>query len=412
MTHIYLFNEGARASIYGIGTYIRQLTEILQKQKDFSLTIVQLATDEKEFKIDEVDGVRYFSCPAVQFTRSKHDAKYYRNVWYLIHPYIQYTDGDRLIFHLNFHMEYPLIEKMKADFPDCRTIHVVHYQEWSFFLKGNMSYFKQIIHKNKSDLTDETEKKAYELYEEELKPFASVDEIVCLSNHAKQLLIEEYHIPENKVCQIYNGLKDEADCLSEQEKSVLKKQFGFEANEQLILFAGRLEEVKGLDFLISAFNHITTSFPDCRLIIAGDGFATKYMQKIEKGWGKITFTGRLTKEKLYQLYQIVDLGVITSLYEELGYVAMEMMMFGLPFIATQVAGLNETVEDGVNGWKIPVTEAEKSNEISIEDLKDKIIGALSGQKKLDKAVIRNSFLSKYELNVMYKNYLALYRSES
>lgn len=412
MTHIYLFCEGRRASIYGIGTYIQQLTEMLQQQNDFSLTIVQLTTDGEEFKVEESGGIRQIFCPKVQFAPSKHENKYYRNAWYLIRPYIQCTDNDRLIFHLNYYTEYPLIEKMKADFPDCRTIHVVHYMEWSFLLNGNLSYFKQIIRTNKSDLTDEIEKKTFESYEDEMKQFAAVDEIVCLSNHTKQLLIDKYHIPENKIRQIYNGLKNEAVYLSAQERAILKKQSGFEANEQIILFVGRLDEVKGLGFLISSFYHIITSFPDSRLVIAGDGFATQYMQKVEKSWGKVTFTGHLSKEKLYQLYQIADLGVVPSLYEELGYVAMEMMMFGLPFIATQTAGLNEIVEDGVNGWKIPVTETDKSTEISVEDLKGKIAEVLSGQKRLDKDVIRNSFLSKFELNTMYKNYSELYESKS
>ena len=109
-------------------------------------------------------------------------------------------------------------------------------------------------------------------------------------------------------------------------KNVLRKKWRIYQNEYLLLFAGRLHAVKGLDFLIDAFRKVLEKIPGCRLIIAGNGNFETYLQKAKDICTKITFTGLLEKKDLYELYQIADIGVVPSLYEPFGYVAVEMIM--------------------------------------------------------------------------------------
>ena len=47
MTHVYLLNERSRAAAYGIGTYIRQMTECLQELEAVTLHVVNLYSYEK-----------------------------------------------------------------------------------------------------------------------------------------------------------------------------------------------------------------------------------------------------------------------------------------------------------------------------------------------------------------------------
>jgi glycosyltransferase len=306
-------------------------------------------------------------------------------------------------------MEYPLLEKIKQDFPLCRTIYTIHYQKWCFTLKGNTSRFKHIIHKRKDEINTEEARKTLEIYEAEKKMYALADQIICLSEYTRQLLVAEYRISPSKIVKIYNGLNDEAILLTEPDKTGLKKQLGFAGTEKIILFVGRLEENQGADILLRAFSRIVTEYSGCRLVIAGDGEpATQYMQEVKDCWGKVVFTGRLAKNDLYKFYQVAELGVIPSMHEQCSYVAMEMMMFGIPIIATAVRGLNEMISDGVNGWKIPVVENEETVEIRADLLTEKIIGALSGKQLSDKNKIREAYERNYTITQMKEHYTRLY----
>ena len=306
MTHIYLFNKEAFASEYGIGTYIRQLTECLQNCENISLTIVQLfCSNKNEFVIEESEMIRTIYCPRPVTSTPNILEKYHRNVWHLIYPYIQVNNHDKLIFHLNYDAEYPLLEKMKQDFPSCQTIFTIHYQEWCFKLKGNTSYFKHIIHKRKEEIIDDEEKEVVRSYDKEKKLYAFVDKIICLSDYTKQLLIDEYQISSKKIVKIYNGLSDEGVILNECAKNELKKKLGFAKKDKIILFVGRIDEIKGIDVLIKSFNQIATEYSNYKLVVIGNGkLASKCMQDINDCWGKIHFTGRLEKNILYKFYQI------------------------------------------------------------------------------------------------------------
>ena len=56
------------------------------------------------------------------------------------------------------------------------------------------------------------------------------------------------------------------------------------------------------------------------------------------------------------LYQAADVLVIPSIYEPLGYVALEAMANRVPVIASDTGGLREILEDGKNGILIPLKE--------------------------------------------------------
>jgi glycosyltransferase involved in cell wall biosynthesis len=153
---------------------------------------------------------------------------------------------------------------------------------------------------------------------------------------------------------ISNGLKDEAVILSEEGKIQLKKQLYFLKKEKIILFVGRLDEIKGLDFLILSFKQIIKKKSNCRLVVIGDGDFYIYLKKSMDYWNKITFIGHLEKEKLYKFYQVADVGVLPSFHEQCSYVAIEMLMFGIPLIVVDTTGGAESVIDNNTGFVVPV----------------------------------------------------------
>jgi glycosyltransferase involved in cell wall biosynthesis len=163
-------------------------------------------------------------------------------------------------------------------------------------------------------------------------------------------------------------------------KGSLRKKWRLPEEEYVILFAGRLHPVKGLLFLIRSFRKVLETIPDCRLVIAGSGHYDTYFREAKDGCTKITYTGLLEKNDLSELYQIAEVGVVPSLYEPFGYVAVEMMMHGLPVVAAATSGLNEVVDEA-SGLNVPIIEYPDKVEINTELLAEKIAYLLQNPEK-------------------------------
>ena len=114
----------------------------------------------------------------------------------------------------------------------------------------------------------------------------SVDRIICLSEVTKKLLVEYYDIVDSRISLIYNGLQDEAQILSKEEIFLKKKQMYFRSNEQIILFVGRLDVVKGIDFLLEAFREVLNQISNVRLLIVGDGEYEEILKRCTGLWGR------------------------------------------------------------------------------------------------------------------------------
>lgn len=167
------------------------------------------------------------------------------------------------------------------------------------------------------------------------------------------------------------------------------------------MYVGRIDDNKGLSFLLSTFSKIICEQPNVHLVLAGDGNISECLKSAYPFWHKITFLGYIDKVVLEEIYSIADIGIICSLFEEFGYVAIEMMMHKLPIVTTDTGGLSEIFEDNYNCLKVPLTRNNNEAFIDTNILKQKINQILTNKvlaKKLgDNA--RKDFLKKYEYNV-------------
>ena len=366
--HVFLFNEGSRAAVYGIGTYIRQMVSCLTGVDNVSLHLVQLNSDVENVTFSQLEGYEELCVPRSLFQLGDKFMRYYRNTWRLVQLYFPITENGSVFFLLNYSSHHVLIPQMRAAFPSCRIYFTIHYQEWCFSLNGNVSRFKEILQTQDVDRLDSVGKEVLESYRKEKETYEQVDKVICLSRFTERLLWDEYRIAQDKTVVIYNGLKDDADnCLSEVKKQ-LKEQFGFQPEEKIVLFVGRLDPIKGVLTLIRSFHTVLKKRQDCHLVLIGDGDFSRYLKECDGYWNKITFTGRLEKERLYQFYRIADIGVLPSMHEQCSYTAIEMMMFRVPLIASTTTGLKEMVENET-GWVFEMKEGdEKNSEYVLSDL--------------------------------------------
>lgn len=108
-----------------------------------------------------------------------------------------------------------------------------------------------------------------------------------------------------------------------------------------------LEEIKGIDILLTAFSELNRNHKiDAELIIVGDGPLKNRLQRQchELGIdGRVTFTGYVQKKDLLPYFHQADAFVLPSLFESFGIVLLEAMACGLPIVATKSGGPEEII---------------------------------------------------------------------
>lgn len=407
MKNLYIFNESRRGSIYGVGTYIHELIAALQ-DTDININVVNLLSEKPQIQIEIVDSIRYWHIPNVIEEQRTIDAQkirkiYYCNVIYLLNLHIE--DKSNLIFHLNYNQCESFVEELKKTF-NCKIISVVHFSDWGFKIYDNLQQLRDILNEEQSDIFKDNIKKTFQ---EDKLYYSKVDRLICLSNYMYQILCQDYGLESSKICIIPNGLHDIPDTLN--NKKSIRRRWYIQRGEKIILFAGRIDEIKGVNYLIKAFRETIKRFPRCRLIVAGGGEYDKCFSEAKGIYTKITFTGLLEKKDLYDLYCIADIGVVPSLFEPFGYVAVEMMIHKLPIIVTATSGLNEIVDDNT-GLKVPLTRLTDTVEIDTSLLAEKIMYLIQNPSKA-KDLGRNGrkrYLREYSSEVFRKNMINLYAS--
>ena len=402
-----LSNEHSRGSIYGIGTYLKELANAL-KDSTVNITVVYIH-NEQVFKTEETDGIKSWYIPstlenACYLDNESRAKQYYRNITKLMQLYM--PDTNRLVFHLNFNEHQLLADTLKETF-DCKIVSAIHYLNWGFALFGNVSQLRTILSTQDTNQENEFEKSMNEPFLKEKKLFETVDHVICLSEHTKQILNEDYQIASNKTSVIYNGLTDIPSVTDKQE---LRRKYHI-PDIPILFFAGRLDEVKGLTYALQAFKTVINTQP-CHFIIAGSGSFNIYMKACVDIWMHVTWTGLLDKEKLYDLYAIADIGVMPSLHEQCSYVSIEMMMHGVPLIASTSTGLCEMIEDGVTGLHIPVIEHPERVEIDSSLLAEKMLYLLQHPEERKRLGVnaRKRYEQLFSSTVMRKNMLNFYNS--
>ena len=410
MKHLYLFDQKGSASAYGVGTYIQNVVSACS-ELSISVTVVSLnALGDTTVSVSK-EGVRYISIPclktnegeAIDMEQKEESEKYCHYVIAVLQQYISITDN--LIFHLNYTQDYFLADSLKKQWQTCKLVLTVHYFTWCFALQGNVSYLTTIANKKSSECSEfEAEVIYSSLFEQKL--FQIVDRIICLSHFAEEVLEDYYEIATNKLVLISNGLTDK---YQKVDKKALRKYYNIPLEEKMILFVGRLNPIKGVQPLIEAFKIVANKYADAHLYIVGDGRFGEYLPICNPIWKRITFCGKLPAKQVYDFYQMSDIGTIPSMHEQCSYVAIEMMMHGLPIVGSTSTGLDEMIENGVNGNKVCLREEEHEVIVPVNELSELIIKLLNPDLLKEYALqSREFYLNKYTNNQMKDKLNELY----
>ena len=159
-------------------------------------------------------------------------------------------------------------------------------------------------------------------------------------------------------------------------------------NTYNLLFVGRLEKVKGIEFLIKAISFIINVFPQTTLTIVGDGSNKESLLNLTETLHlekHIQFMGWVDNKNLDIYYERASIVVIPSVWpENFPTVCNEAMSRGRPVIGSNVGGISEIIDDEVNGYLVdpqcPEQIAEKVIKLFSEEKLLKELGRRAREK--------------------------------
>jgi glycosyltransferase involved in cell wall biosynthesis len=312
--------------IGGVETHV---FEIARRMREFDVEVLATDPSGKLARVEEIEGIKvrrfksfaprnaYFFSPELWGYLKRHSADYD-----LIHAH-------------NFHAFpalYAALSRPK------KLVFTPHYHGHGH------SFFRDILFR------------IYRLYARRI--FCQADLIICVSKFEKELILKDFK--PKRVEVIPNGVNFE---FMEKRK-----------NGKKILYVGRIEKYKGLDFVVKALKLL----PDFRLEIVGKGSYKREIIKLAKKLevlDRISFYQDLNREELLRRYSEASVLVLLSKFEAYGLVVAEALASKTPCVVAKTSALAEWVDEkNVFGISYPPEIPElaelikKASEIEVGDV--------------------------------------------
>lgn len=226
----------------------------------------------------------------------------------------------------------------------------------------------------------------------------SADRIIAATPAEQAQLNWLYDADMDKVAIIPPGV--DLERFAPIPKETAKEWVGIPLQDKNIVFAGRIEPLKGIDTLLLAMALIYQRHPGimqgvCVAIIGGDPWSDDpdeemtHLIELHCNLGIhefVTFLGAKDQNVLPNYYAAAEMVVMPSHYESFGMVALEAMAMGTPVVASEVGGLAFLVQDGVNGLHAPSRDPEALAECIYELLTDEEYRARLGRQAREYAL--------------------------
>jgi glycosyltransferase involved in cell wall biosynthesis len=157
-----------------------------------------------------------------------------------------------------------------------------------------------------------------------------------------------------------------------------------------ILYIGRLVWYKGIHVLLKAFRGLKDE--NVRLLIAGSGPELEAVKRYSKADHRIIPLGFISEVEKQRLLMDVNLVVVPSLWPEpFPMIVLESFGSGTPVIASKIGGIQEVIEDGVNGRLFEPGDSEELSKILAELAENE-----KGFRRLQRGVAESAY--KYQID--------------
>ncbi|MBQ7066139.1 MAG: glycosyltransferase family 4 protein [Lachnospiraceae bacterium] len=182
---------------------------------------------------------------------------------------------------------------------------------------------------------------------------------ICLTEFNKEKLLELNYVKKG------SGLKKRRRKIIDEKKVFVKPNFTdvegekifFEDRKKQCVFAGRLEEVKGIKLLLEAWEKIE----DVKLVVCGTGPLEEWCKDFvkEKKLENVEIKGFTTHDDLIQIIKESKALLMPSLwYEGFPMTLAESLACATPIIGSNIGNVGNLIKNGKNGWKVNLSKEE------------------------------------------------------
>ena len=198
------------------------------------------------------------------------------------------------------------------------------------------------------------------------------DNIITLTERGRDDHVKLAIGPREKFEVIPSGIEIDRCLNSKTDIKVKRRELGLPEDLPIVGSIGRLVPIKGYIYFIEAINLVLKEMQDVHFLLAGKGSEENLLKcrvremKIED---KVTFLG--WRDDLIDIFNILDVFILSSINEGMGKVVIEAMACGKPVVATMVGGVPEIVIDGETGILASPRDPKGLKDAMITILRDK-----------------------------------------
>ncbi|RII27477.1 MAG: glycosyl transferase group 1 [Geobacter sp.] len=194
----------------------------------------------------------------------------------------------------------------------------------------------------------------------ELKIQKNLDRWVTIyianSQSTKQWLINNEGVDHRRVEVVNNGFDISLFPSNTYAfKCQMRKSLGIPEHAPVIVIVANLRPVKDHETFLRAAQIVLCYRPDSRFLVVGSGPELSKLKTLSSELGiakAINYLG--ARLDIPDILVACDIGVLSSTSESFSNALVEYMASGLPVVTTDVGGAREAVDDGVNGFIVPI----------------------------------------------------------
>jgi len=178
--------------------------------------------------------------------------------------------------------------------------------------------------------------------------------IIASTHEERKALTNYYDASPETISIVPCGVN--LDLFRPIDKAIALCHLGFDG-EEIILFVGRIDPLKGIDKLLRAMSYLENQRLKL-VVIGGDAQSQAELERLKslslslQIHDSVAFHGLVKQEMLPYFYSAADLCVVPSYYESFGLVALESLACGTPVVANKVGCIENVIRHGETGYVV------------------------------------------------------------
>jgi glycosyltransferase involved in cell wall biosynthesis len=208
--------------------------------------------------------------------------------------------------------------------------------------------------------------------------YRAATRIVAISQWVAERLVES-GAPKEKIVVVYEGVELPA-LPTDEIRERARRRWKIPKDAALLGSVGVLSPDKGHELLIRALAQLRTEFPECRLLLAGDGPSRLQLETLAKELGvaeMVKFAGFVTDIDL--VYQALDVFLFPSSFEGLGTSLLAAMSYEVPSVSFECCAFGEIIENEKSGLLVEPGNVGEISQAVTRLLRDKELARSLGQ---------------------------------